>query len=326
MKKSEIILQTVLNILHSPRQQISENELKKLFGKSKSTFYRYVDELTKFELVDGEPALRKIKEDDSFIYTLNKNMFKYFIPEHLETGFYMEAYKKLGSMLENPQFAEDVDYLKKEILQLNGRGEQLERKFYYLSKVSSNETKPDCTNQADSVRALIDNQVISLFYNNKKYDPVYPLALCQYRDSLYLIAYKEKEKPENIRKFKLNRIQSIEVLEDKFFYPPRDVWNPENYFKDSSGIITDKPVRCEIKVYGHSRGLIAEKDFFGSKLLDSSEHYDRYELCYSNVQEFLGQAFIYAQDIEIVGPDDLRDEFVNKALGAIKRNKLLRAA
>ena len=90
-----------------------------------------------------------------------------------------------------------------------------------------------------------------------------------------------------------------------------------------SALVTKKCsilVTAEIKIYGYSRELILEKDFFNGKMIGQNQEYDHYEIKYTNVQEFLGQLFVYAQDIEILSPESLQDAFLEKAEKAISKN------
>jgi predicted DNA-binding transcriptional regulator YafY len=319
MTKSEVILGIILKILHSPQQSIGVDEFKAITGKSKSTYYRYIEELTEFNLLDGEPLLIVTSEAGVQRFRLNKSLFKYFIPEHLESAYFLEAYKKTGAMLKNAQFDEDIKTLKDDVFRLNGKAEELSRKFYHLSKVHEASESLEFTSKL--VKALIENYTLEFFYNGKKYKNVHPLTLVSYREALYLIGFKDEFKPENIRKFKLSRFEQIEVGDEKFSYPNLKKWNPEDFFKHSSGIVTGEEFVAEINVYGVSRKVIKEKTFFNSELVGFGKDFDHYKLFYSNQDEFLGQLFVYAQDLEILSPKKLKDEFISKARKALGLNK-----
>ena len=314
MAKTDQILRAMLKIFNSPRQRISEDEFKKITKKSKSSFYRYVAELTKFEDAEGVPILRRIKDGDQYWFELNKSMFKYFIPEHLESAYFMEAFKAIGYLLQNKQFNEDITFLKKDIFQLNGRSKELEKKFFYLSKIVTPKINEEILNI--TISSLIENRIISLEYSGKRYPNVFPLTLCQYRDALYLLAYKEQM--GELRKFKIDRIERIIASNETFKYPNK--WNPQDHFNESSGLVTNTVKTATIRVFGDSRKHFEEKEFFSSKQESSTDKYGRFKMKYSNENEFLGQLFVYAQDIEIESPEDLKDKFIKKALLALQHN------
>lgn len=320
MKKAHAYIQIILNIIHSPGQRVSEQELAESLQKPYSTLKRYLSELKNIILENGSSPI--IQESISGInyYTLNKSLFKYFYPEHLETAFYFEAYHKIGNLLQSSNFKEDVTNLKEEVFNLNGKSEEFSRKFFYKSSTQSTNTSLEF--QAIIVQSLIENKKIKLLYSDKEYC-IEPLCLTQYRDSLYLVAYNELKE---IRRFKFNRIQAIELTSTTFKYPTAKNWNPETFFKNSSGIITGDIKSVTVNVYGLSRIHIKEREFFNKQLQVSNSLYDTYKLNYTNDDEFLGQLFVYAQDIQILDSDELREKLVTKAQEAIKKNSFNNAA
>ena len=149
---------------------------------------------------------------------------------------------------------------------------------------------------------------------------IFPLTLVQYRDDLYLVAFKSEMKDENMRHYKVSRI--LEVMESKngFKYPSASKWQPKDYFKNRSGIFVGNDKKARFKVYNESKNILSEKSFFNSCLVAQSKDYDEYECTYSNVEEFIGFLFIYGQDVEIVGNPSLKKAFCDKADKILKRN------
>lgn len=60
-------------------------------------------------------------------------------------------------------------------------------------------------------------------------------------------------------------------------------------------------------------------------LIEETGEYDQYQAKYSNIEEFLGQLFVYAQDIEIIASSKLKEKFQEKAVLAISRNTVKKA-
>jgi predicted DNA-binding transcriptional regulator YafY len=323
MKKSEIILEVVLKILHSRAQYITKDDLESIIGKSRSSYYRYVEELTKYPLPDGSPALIKSQQGDKDIFSLNKSILKYFAPEHYETAFYFQAYKKLSFLMENTNFKSDLEEIKKDVFQMNGKAEQFERKFHYLSKANDPDKQEFklANILTPIVSSLINNNIIHFGYFKKEYT-VAPLTLSQYKDALYLICYINPEQMDEIRIFKLDRIADVKILDQGFTYPSAKDWSPKEYFSKSSGIVSGAPTEAVIRVYGYSRQLVKEKTFFNKKHLYSEpgyHGYDEYSLSYTNPDEFLGQLFTYMQDIKIISPENLLDAYFAKIDRALER-------
>ena len=65
---------------------------------------------------------------------------------------------------------------------------------------------------------------------------------------------------------------------------------------------------------------IEEREFFDKVFLNQTHDYDEYQLTYTHHSEFIGQLFVYAQDIEIIFPESLKLEFINKAIAALELN------
>jgi hypothetical protein len=66
---------------------------------------------------------------------------------------------------------------------------------------------------------------------------------------------------------------------------------------------------------------MGEKEFFKGALVNRDVEFDTYLCIYTNSAEFLGQIFVYAQDVEIVDDEELREEFVEKAMAGLGRNQ-----
>lgn len=154
------------------------------------------------------------------------------------------------------------------------------------------------------IKALVGSRRLLIKYNGKdkgthnRAVEIFPLTLVQYRDDLYLIAYKTKMSEENIRHFKVSRIREIMESKEKFTYPPISKWDPKDYFKKSSGIVVGPEKKARFRIYNESRLILSEKSFFNSNLLSSAKDYDEYECTYTNVEEFMGFLYIYGQDLK----------------------------
>ena len=127
-------------------------------------------------------------------------------------------------------------------------------------------------------------------------------------------------KEANLRNYKISRVTRVQETTNKFRYPNGATWNPVEHFKNSSGIIVDTPQSAIFRVFGHSKNIIAEKNFYNSLLMHSCAEYDEYQCNYTNKEEFVGALFVYGQDIEIIESKALRDFFIEKAQEALSRN------
>ena len=322
MKKTEKILIILRMVLENSASRIPVEDILELVG-SRATYYRLVKELTD-DMISGNASLFRLVKDEGQEYLcLNKSMFKHFHPEHLETSYIFEAYARMGALLKTDNFNEDVEFLKESVFKLNGHAEQMKRKFHYLDQVTRKKTSKDIDLKSKIVNSLVLNNFLDIQYSGKIYSSVAPLCLVQYRDALYLVLAKNLDHLDrNIRRFKLDRIESIEVLEESFVYPKSTHWCPNRFFAESSGMMTGDIQTAKLRVFGDSRIHIREKSFFFKEHLFSTEHHDEYQIKFSNIDEVLGQLFVYAQDIQILENDQLSDGFINKAKLAIRKNSV----
>lgn len=317
--KTDRIINLILEISNTKGWTISEDKLKELLGNpSKSQFYNYINDLTA-DGADRPALLLRIQASDGYFYKLHDRTWENFFMAKEEGEYLLECHKKLGYLIENG--LHDID-----LIDTKSNRSNLSRKFFYLSAVQgksfNNETRAI---MHTLIQSLLSNKQLSLLYSRKSYI-VLPLSLVQYRDELYLLGYKNEVAEKNIRTFKINRIEGAELLKEKFKYPTLKTWNPIERYKNSSGLIVGEPKKATIQVYGNARKLLKEKDFFHNQLKAEYNSFDQYQVTYTNEHEFLGQLFVYADEIEIAAPEKLRDTFIEKAEKALSLNKVKKDA
>ena len=315
-------------ILHhvatSPTRCLTSDRLKSLLGNPpKSTWHRLIKELT--EGSADVPALlmeTKDRESGETLYCVNIRGWQSFMDAHEEGKFLLECYRQIGHLLESDftNMVFEIPDLDKK--QLN----RIERKFLHLVKVKAHTTNSSKMILNSVIEALIREKQMELTYDGGL-RVVRPLTLCQHRDELYLMCYRMKDGGEwERRTYKLSRITGIKVLDRKFPYPSKSEWDPSKEYQSSSGLVLSPVRKVQIKVFGDSRKILSEKEFFGGELVNRDAEFDTYLCSYTNSAEFLGQLFVYAQDVEIVDDDFLRNEFIHKAEMAVRRNRHLRSA
>jgi len=309
--KTDRYLILLRKLCNAPRLTLTEGEvLDILENPSRAQFYKYIAELTEDK---GErlALMKKIQDGETTKYTLhNENWFQ-VIDAEKENIFLLKSYKQLGYLLPENELQRELlsDY------------KDLDRKFYYLAPISA---KPYTNGQNKMleliIRSLSGNKKLLIKYDDKTTD-IYPLTLCQYRDDLYLLSFKSEMKEENYRAYKVSRIQNVELLTEEFRYPGLNRWNPVERFKEASGLILGEVKSTRFKVYGNSKNLLREKRFFKTVHFEEGKDFDLYECQYTNVEEFVGQLFVYGQDIELIEDSEVKVKFVEKANAILKRNK-----
>jgi predicted DNA-binding transcriptional regulator YafY len=355
--KTERYLLLLWRLSQSPGMRLSEAGLREILGNpSRASYYRMVNELTR-GLGELPPLLCRVHNDqdketthpkndnknENIYFKLHSDGWENLASAKKEGQFLLECYKKLGHLLqseytklivnEDDQLEIDPNSNSKFSNEQSGHL-KLNQKFIYLSKI---QVRPfdfkKKSNLNQIIKALLIECEVTLAYQNlkgeKKIKRIHPLTLCHYRDDLYLLAkaWDESTSTWVDRTYKVNRIVEIKIHEnEKFKYPTIEKWNPEQIFQLTSGIIRGPIQKAILKIYGHSKDILKEKNFYNSRVISECEDFIEYECSYSSVEEFLGQIFVYAQDIEVVSPMELREEFQSKANQALSRNSHAKAA
>lgn len=314
LNKTDRILHLLQAISKTPRKRLSEDQVREILGKpSKASFYRLVGELIQ-DRGELKAVLVKAKEEDTIYYSLNTKAWLQFVESEKETHFILDCLRHIGPYFNSLSESLGVfDGLAKE-------KKNLDQRFIYLSKVQGQSLSIQHQKWLQSiVKSILASSKLIISYNEKTYEFI-PLSICQHRDELYLIGTKENFAPEEIRTLKISRIQSLFESNHSFKYPTLSKYNPHELYKNTSGLIRGIEITAIIKVFNHSRKILKEKSFFASKLVTCDTESETYECTYTNVEEFLGQLFVYAQDLEILSPSELKDAFIKKAHAAIEQN------
>ena len=311
MTKTQKYLNVLLEVLASPKTRLSEKKLLEFINAPRSSYYRYLADLTSLPIYKNKPLLVSYEDNNKRYYTLHKTYLKHFTQDQKHQEFLLSAFAKIATLLKNPLLEEEIQ---------KKSSPEIKKKFYFITDTNpesryfeNNEIKENI------IEALLLDKKIAITYQGKSYDNLLPLTLVEQKRSLYLIAGKNNTQVENIRTFKLIRIEEIKIKEEGFKYPAR--WKPSEYFSSSSGIVRGTTKQASLKVFGVSRKIFKEKIIVGSTLTLSTPDFDEYQITFTNTEECLGSLFTYAQDIEIISPVELRQAFCQKAQEAMKKNQ-----
>ena len=144
-----------------------------------------------------------------------------------------------------------------------------------------------------------------------------PQRLIHYRDNWYLDAWCHLR--NEIRSFALERVQAAELLEQAAHELAEDVLDA--HFKQSYGIFSGAPAHTAVLRFTAERARwIAEErwhaDQQGRWLADG-----RYELSvpYADPRELLLDILKYGAEVEVIAPDDLRQEAIQRLRAALEK-------
>ncbi|NNC94836.1 MAG: WYL domain-containing protein [Chitinophagales bacterium] len=155
--------------------------------------------------------------------------------------------------------------------------------------------------------------------NVKRY-MVHPYLLKEYKNRWYLIGMENERK--QIRTFGLDRISSIEARDLTYEY--KSDFNTDEYFKHSFGITVfkGKPKAVILKFDPQQGNYIKTQPLHRSQIIlkdNDDEFVVEYKVGISI--ELIQTIMSYGPKVEVLKPEELRDE-INKALGnALKRYK-----
>lgn len=318
MTKTAQFLLVLHHVATSPNRCLPVERLRSLLGDPpKATWHRLIKELT--EGTGDVPALLMKtvnQETEGVFYCVNHRGWQAFLDAHEEGRFLLECYRQVGQLLDS-----DFTNMVFEIPDINRKHiNRIDRKFLHLVKVKAQKSDSSKKILNTIIEALITEKQLELTYDGGL-RTFRPYTLCQHRDELYLMGYRIKDGGQlEKRTYKIGRITSAKVLDRKFPYPSKNEWDPMKEYESSSGLVLGPQKKVQVRVYGLSRKVIAEKDFFNGELINRDRDYDTYLMNYTNVHEFLGQLFVYAQDIEIVDDEGLKEAFIEKAQAGLLRN------
>jgi predicted DNA-binding transcriptional regulator YafY len=324
--KTQRVLCLIRALITSPNNMINDITFRSIMGDpSKANYHKLITELTS-DQGEIQALLTRDGTEEDYQYTMNEH-YSGFSAANAQSEFVLECYSRLGSVL--PE--EMQKRLSKVINQKNNKTKNLSRKFCHVTPIKGRELE-DTQKEILSLitKSILEEKEIRITYKDSK-DIVStflfkPLTLCQYREDLYLLGHELTNKEFVDRNCKIRRIQKVEATENKFSYPSNKNWDPHGKFRINSGIIDKMSERfdVQIKVFGTSRVMFKDKVIFNNKLITNEADFDLYEVTCTGINEFLGQLFVYAQDIEIVDNEHIKKLFVEKAMAAVGRNQKLK--
>lgn len=325
LSKSLRIVELIRALMNARDFKIDDDTFRRIMGNpSKANYHVIVKQLTTPLGFSGPVLIREALPDNGGFYYYLSEDFEQISNVSAVTEFSLECYSRLGSVL--PEQLQNRMSSISEKKQLKTKN--LKRKFCNIAPIVG---KPFDQKQKNIVMTIVNSvlnekEMIVTYHTSKdevKEFNFQAYTLCAYREDLYVLGRYLSGGEYHERMLKIRRILKAQQLDNAFKYPSERSWNPIEKFSHSSGIITQLDETCEVKVrvYGLSRNAFKDKVFFQSRFLDNHADYDEYELICTRYNEFIGQLFVYAQDIEIVDNPKVRELFKQKAHEALNRNR-----
>lgn len=136
----------------------------------------------------------------------------------------------------------------------------------------------------------------------------YALRFCMHR--WYLLCNTEK----GMRIFALDRFDRLTVSKEKFSLPSD--FSADDYFADFFGVLTDRSVAMEhvvIRAYGKTADFIRTLPIHRSqRVVAQSPDYTDYSFDIRPTADFIGQLFSYDEGVQVLEPESLRQQMMEK--------------
>jgi hypothetical protein len=126
----------------------------------------------------------------------------------------------------------------------------IDRKFWFLRRGGEVALLDRSPLLDEVIEAVLHHHVISLEYTRfsgtSQHLRLKPLSIAVHDHQLYVVGQDDRG---GLHPYRFSRIRSVDVLDDKFDYPGRTEYDPEQVFRDSFGIFLDMPVHdIELKL------------------------------------------------------------------------------
>lgn len=304
-----IRLLRIINLIqYSPG--INAKELAERCETSERTIYRDLDVLHAANIpIVNEGKGRGYKFLGDFkLYPLNWNEDEFnafhLLPVLLEKKFQTDAFL---SAYEKVMAAHSVEKKEREDLIAN------------ISKIIQSGRLPGASKENRLLplisEAILSNRTIEAVYHTqsrnittkRKIDPYF---LVPRNNRLYIIGYCHNQK--DIRTFRLNRFQNIDVLSQKFV---RDHISLEKYLRYTWSVIRgDQKIHFKVKFNKDIARYIKEDDYnVPPKMSELPDGSLLFEITLNDDREFLKWVMQYGPDAEILEPEIYR-EWMKKRL------------
>ncbi|MCX6237342.1 MAG: WYL domain-containing protein [Bacteroidia bacterium] len=167
---------------------------------------------------------------------------------------------------------------------------------------------------SDIVDAMRENRILQVWYHPFYEDTAFVIDLEPYFVKLFIrrwYVFGHSVDSEIVKVYALDRIDNL-IITNHYFTLPSD-FTPDNHLYDSIGIMkteNNKPVEIVIKVYGnHPKYLRALPLHHSQKEIETSADHSLFSFRLSPTYDFYQEIFSRRENLEIVSPQEVRDEF-----------------
>jgi len=310
--KAERLLQIEVLLLEYP-DGLSQAEIARRIGVNRSTVYRCLPDLTAqfavYETDDGRLAIDRDHYPTNVRLTLHESMALHLAARLMATRtdkqnpYAAAALRKLGLALEKlaPRVAEHLK-ASAEVME-----DQAQRHDPVYLQVLETLT-----------RAWSDGRVARLWHRMED-GRVYPYDFAPYLIEPYAVGQTThvigwREPPGALRTFKVERIQRIELTERAYTIPAD--FDPRTLLADAWGIwyTEAEPVEVVLKFHPRVAQRVRETRWHRSEQVEEQpDSFLLWRARVAEVQEMVPWIRGWGADVEVMGPEGLREALVREA-------------
>lgn len=167
---------------------------------------------------------------------------------------------------------------------------------------------------------IINNQKLTIKYQNANgqfsYRVIHPYALFTYYEANYVVAYCEKK--DDMRQFKLMRIDEIKLHKDKF---QKKDFNLDDYINNTMGLFKDELISMKLKItYPYAKGFSEVRWINNEKISDFIEDgYLIYEASCYGKKQVINWIMGMGSFCEVIEPKSLREDIIKEYENILKK-------
>lgn len=312
-------LRQIEDLLLAHPRGLSQSELARRLGVNRSTISRYLPDLPEIVYVDDDDGGKWKIDRKAFLvnvrFTLNEAMAIHLASRLLATRMdranphAASALTKLGLALQSlaPQISNHIAQSACVMC-----GEDQKQDPVYLQALEN------------LTLAWAENKKVRVWYRSERdgelheyiYSPYFiePYAIGQ---TTYIFGLREPE--QEIRTFKIERIEKVEMLEDGYNVP--EDFNPQEFLSDAWGIwyTGDDPVEVVLKFHPRVAHRVRETRWHRSEQTELQEDGSLlWRALIAEPREMMPWVRGWGADVEVISPEAMRNELIEESCELMK--------
>jgi hypothetical protein len=158
----------------------------------------------------------------------------------------------------------------------------------------------------------IEISYLAFWMNEPLLITIKPFCVKVFKQRWYVIG--ENYATNKLRRYSLDRMIEVEIVAQKFKMPQN--FEPVEHFAHSFGIVVDpkiKPCIVQIKYFGKNRKYLQTLPLHSSqKEVETNDKYSVFQYYIAPTSDFTEELLSHGEDIEVIEPDDFRNEISSK--------------